>query len=78
MLSHGFTGRFSEADRQEIGRMLTEMQSKVIDPALVKLEQQQKTHAKRYGLDPDLIELQGDFNRTPAATAPTALPAGWH
>jgi hypothetical protein len=78
MLSHGFTGRFSEADRQEIGRMLTEMQSKVIDPALVKLEQQQKAHAKRYGLDPDLIELQGDFNRTPAATAPTALPAGWH
>jgi hypothetical protein len=77
MLSHGFTGRFSEADRQEIGRMLTEMQSKVIDPALVKLEQQQKAHAKRYGLDPDLIELQGDFNRAPAATAPTALPAGW-
>lgn len=63
MLSHAFTGRYSEADRTDIFYMLDHMEKGLIDPALSKLETSQKARAKAYGLDPDLVEIQGDFNR---------------
>lgn len=70
-LSHSFTGRFQESDRQMIQSMVDDMKNNMIDPALANIEGQAKNHAKRYGLDPDNIEVQGDFNRDAKPAAPT-------
>lgn len=76
--SQTFTGRYSEKARHEISQMLDGMETTVIDPALTRLEAQQKTKAKKYQLDPDLVEIQGDFNRrhAPTATTPDAAVKG--
>jgi hypothetical protein len=75
MASHAFTGRYSEADRKGIYDMLDGMQNSVIDPSLTRIEDGQKKHAQGYGLDPEQIEVQGDFNRVKPTTAATAAPA---
>lgn len=67
-LSRAFTGRYSENDRVAIGKMMSDMKSKTIEPALAKLESDQKAHAKGYGLDPDQVAIQGDFNRNAKAS----------
>jgi hypothetical protein len=73
MLSHGFTGKYTEADRKGLSDMLDQMESTVVDPALSKIEETQKAKAKKYGLDDSLVELPSDFKRT---TAPKGLPEG--
>lgn len=67
--SRAFTGRYSENDREAITKLLNDMQHKTIEPALASLEAKQKAHAKGYGLDPDNIEIQAEFDRNAKAPA---------
>jgi hypothetical protein len=54
--------------------MLSDMQEKVIDPQLQKMEDYQKQQAKNFGIDPEDVGIQGDFNR--AKPQDYAPPAG--
>lgn len=77
MTSHAFTGRYDEQTRRSLHNMLTKMETGVIDPKLTRLEQGQRAKAEKYGLDPELIMVQGDFNRANAAAGapgPAAKP----
>lgn len=62
-VSRGFQGRYKEKDRAMIMDMVTNLEKGTVEPALAKLEQQSKKHAEAYKLNPDQIEIQGDFNR---------------
>jgi len=64
VIARPFTGKYTEPDRKGLLKMLDDMEQKVIDPALNNLEQGMKKRAKGYDLDPDQVELQGDFTRT--------------
>lgn len=73
-LSHAFSGRYQESDRVMIRDMMAKMKSDTIEPGLASLESKSKAHAKGYGLDPDQIEVQGEFDRnakTPANKPPS-------
>jgi hypothetical protein len=79
-LAKHITGKYSEKDRADLNKMLGDMQDKVIDPQLQKMEDYQKQQAKRFGIDPEGVGIQGDFNRAkpqaeiPAGAKPTAVP----
>jgi hypothetical protein len=79
-LSKHVVGKYSDKDRADLQHMLSEMQDKVIDPELQKMEDYQKQQAQNFGIDPELVGIQGDFNRTkpqaeaPAGAKPTAVP----
>ena len=67
-LSWTFSGKMSDANRDILKKSLEDMRDKVVDPQLQKLEDDQREHAKKYGLDPENIEVQGQFNRKAAKT----------
>ena len=72
--SHAFTGRYDEQSRKDIHSMLDQLQRNVIDPSLSNLEKNQQEKAKKYGLDPSMVQVQGDFGRS-VASPPAAPPA---
>lgn len=81
MLSRGLSGRYSEEQRKQIYNMVDQLQKQVLEPGLDKLEKDQKRHATKYGIDPDLIEVQGKPDREeappkPAAGAPKTMSWG--
>lgn len=77
MVSRTFTGRYSDANRVEIQKLMTGLKRDGTDPSLARLEADQKKKAKGYGLDPEQVRLQGDFERTPRAAAqPQAYSEG--
>jgi hypothetical protein len=57
--------------------MTTQMQNITIDPVLTKMENQQKAHAKDYGLNPDVIQIQGDFNHMAPLTNNGGATGSW-
>lgn len=63
-ISQLVTGRLADSNRKEIYEMVDGLERRVIDPALRNLEQSAKKNAKLYKLDPDRIELAGEFNRS--------------
>jgi hypothetical protein len=78
VLSKQLSGKFRDDDRAGLLRMVDETERTLIDPQLQKLEDSQRAHAKQYGLDPEDVMIQGDFNRAkpqeasaPAGTKPT-------
>jgi hypothetical protein len=79
-LSKHITGKYSDKDRADLNKMLSDMQDKVIDPQLQKMEDYQKRQAENFGINPEGVGIQGDFNRTkpqaaaPAGAKPTAVP----
>lgn len=80
VFSRGFTGRYSEETRRQISQLVTDMQENVLEPGITRIEKDQKSKAVKYGLDPELIEVQGDFTRRSPKTKPDskaadALPA---
>jgi hypothetical protein len=79
-LSKQLSGKFRDEDRVGLRRMVDETERTLIDPQLQNLEDSQRAHAKQYGLNPEDIMIQGDFNRAkpqaavPAGAKPTAVP----
>lgn len=69
LLSHAFAGRYSQEDRAQISTLVNALEKDVIDPALTRIEADQKEKARRYKLNPDHVELMGDFNRADAPAA---------
>ena len=72
MASHAFTGRYDEQSRKDIYDMLDKLQHTVIDPSLSALEKDQQKKAEKYGLDPSMVQVQGDFSRDGSAPKPSA------
>lgn len=75
VLSRSFTGRYSDNDRRQIRDLVSQMRKNSIEPTLANLEKGQKEHAKKYGLDADQVEVQGDFDRQAKAPV-TKYPEG--
>jgi hypothetical protein len=73
-LSKQLSGKFRDEDRVGLRRMVDETERTLIDPQLQKLEDNQRAHAKQYGLNPEDVMIQGDFNR--AKPQDDAVPAG--
>jgi hypothetical protein len=73
-LSKQLSGKFRDDDRIGLRRMVEETERTLIDPQLQKLEDNQRAHAKQYGLNPEAIMIQGDFQRAKPQVA--AAPAG--
>lgn len=81
-LAHGFSGQYKDSDRQGLLAMVNQMRSNVVEPTLNNLELQTKQRAAGYKLNPDEVQIAGDFQRstTPTnlgnATGKTYSPAG--
>jgi hypothetical protein len=80
-LSKQLSGKFRDDDRAGLRRMVDETERTLIDPQLQKLEDSQRAHAKQYGLNPEDVMIEGDFNRAkpqddapPAGTSTKATP----
>jgi hypothetical protein len=74
VLSKQLSGKFRDDDRAGLLRMVDETERTLIDPQLQKLEDSQRAHAKQYGLNPENVMIEGDFNR--AKPQDDAAPAG--
>jgi hypothetical protein len=80
-LSRKLTGKFRDDDRAGLSHMVDEAERTLVDPQLQKLEDNQRAHAKQYGLNPEDVMIEGDFNRAkpqndaaPAGTSAKATP----
>ena len=62
-VSQTFTGRYSDAQRQQIFEMVDKMEKTVLEPALTNIEKDAKAKAKLFKIDPEKVSINGDFER---------------